>query len=77
MKEATGEASMTGITIAVIAVVAAIAIPLVNSIINNTAKKACCAGAGGTLNGTNCVVPNNTGGTQSLSNWWVNNKCNI
>ena len=48
MKEATGEASMTGITIAIIAVVAAIAIPIVNGLINNTKNSSCCASAGGT-----------------------------
>ena len=72
MKEATGEASMTGITIAIIAVVAAVAIPLVTTIINNTAKKACCAGYGGQLVGSNCQVTTSNGGTQNLSNWWDN-----
>lgn len=62
MKEATGEASMTGITIAIIAVIAAVAVPLVTGIINNTADKACCASVGGTVSGNQCVEPGGTSG---------------
>lgn len=55
MKEATGEASMTGITIAIIAVVAAIAVPLVRMLVNNTRNSSCCASLGGSVEGNNCV----------------------
>ena len=79
MKEATGEASMTGITIAVIAVVAVIAVPLVQTLISNMAKRSCCAGLGGSLEGGKCVITNANGTKTSLeqSKWWdaENKKC--
>ena len=46
MKEASGEASMTGITIALIAIVAAVAIPLVNSVLENNSEQAECLAQG-------------------------------
>lgn len=46
MKEAAGEANMTVITIVLIAIVAAVATPLITSLMKNSAKKACCTGAG-------------------------------
>ena len=60
MKEASGEASMTGITIALIAVVAAIATPLVTSIIRRTGAQSCCASLGGTYTSGSCVRPGGT-----------------
>lgn len=74
MKEATGEASMTGITIAIIAVVVAIAVPLVSSMVNGLAKRSCCTNIGGTLEGSSCVV---NGATVTPSEWWdsTNKKC--
>ena len=47
MKEAAGEANMTVITIILIAVVAAVATPLVTNMVNNSADKACCNSLGG------------------------------
>lgn len=55
MKEATGEASMTGITIAIIAVVAVVAVPIVKMVINNVQNNACCASIGGELKAGTCV----------------------
>lgn len=46
MKEAAGEANMTVITIILIAVVAAIATPLVKSMMDRSKISACCAEAG-------------------------------
>ena len=60
MKEATGEASMTGITIAVIAIVAVIAVPIVRGLINSVRNSSCCASAGGEWSGGECVGPNGT-----------------
>lgn len=54
MKEAAGEANMTVITIILIGVIAAIAIPLVNSAMDNAALKAACNAAGGYMEGTTC-----------------------
>ena len=56
MKEATGEANMTVVTIILIAVIVAIATPLVNSMMNNTKIKAECMEKGLCPNsaGTGC-----------------------
>lgn len=47
MKEAAGEANMTVITIILIGVIAAIAIPLVRNAMTSTQTKGCCTNAGG------------------------------
>lgn len=47
MKEAAGEASMTGITIALIAIVAVVATPIIRSVVSTTKKSACCQSLGG------------------------------
>ena len=54
MKEAAGEANMTVITIVLIGIVAAIAIPLVRNMMNNSAKQSCCMSAGGYWQGGDC-----------------------
>ena len=55
MKEASGEASMTGVTLVVIAVIAAVAVPIVRSLITNTQAKAECASNGGEWSGEECT----------------------
>ncbi len=47
MKEATGEANMTVVTIILIAAIVAIATPIVTSMMDNTKAKADCMNAGG------------------------------
>ena len=59
MKEAAGEANMTVITIILIGVIAAIAIPLVTSLMSNTAKRTCCTDNGGVWRGGACVEGSN------------------
>ena len=54
MKEAAGEANMTVITIVLIAIVAAIATPLISSLVTNAADRACCNSLGGTVDGGVC-----------------------
>lgn len=49
MKEASGEANMTVVTIILIGVIVAVATPLIQSLLDNTGKKAC-VNAGGTWN---------------------------
>lgn len=70
MKEASGEASMTGITIALIAIVAVVATPLITSLMNNTAKRTCCTGHGYTWEGGKCM-----NGTSETTAYWSNGKC--
>ena len=59
MKEAAGEANMTVITIILIGVIAAIAIPLVTSLMSNSAKRTCCSDNGGIWKGNQCVEGSN------------------
>lgn len=47
MKEATGEANMTVITIVLITAVAAVATPLIRNILKGNSEKACCTSYGG------------------------------
>ena len=56
MKEAAGEANMTVITIILIGVIAAVAIPLVNTAMDNTSIKASCNAAGGYMSGDTCIL---------------------
>lgn len=60
MKEAAGEANMTVITIILIGVIAAIAIPLVNNAMSTTKTKACCTSAGGYWGTNGCTGHNAT-----------------
>lgn len=55
MKEATGEANMTVVTIILIAAIVAIATPIVNKMMEKTEDKACCMNNGGYWSGSNCV----------------------
>lgn len=54
MKEAAGEANMTVITIILIGVIAAVAIPIVNNAMKTTKEKACCTNVGGTWDDNKC-----------------------
>lgn len=56
MKEASGEANMTVITIILIGVIAAVAIPIVNNAMNTTKERACCTNVGGVYEGGQCSV---------------------
>ncbi len=67
MKEAAGEANMTVITIVLIAIVAAVATPLISSLMSNSAKKACCTGAGYQWSSNTCKNGNAT--VQESSYW--------
>ena len=65
MKEASGEANLTVVTIILIGVVVAIATPLVSSLMKTSAGRACCVDAGGYVKSgtTTC-----TGGTYNGKN---------
>ncbi len=77
MKEAAGEANMTVITIILIGVIAAVAIPIVNSAMTSTAKKGCCQNLGGVLKDGQCVVTGLNGSEQAIDDFWntTDNKC--
>ena len=54
MKEAAGEANLTVVAIILIGVIVAVVTPLVNSLMSNTAKRACCTDAGGVYKNGSC-----------------------
>lgn len=54
MKEAAGEANLTVVAIILIGVVVAVATPLINSLMTNTAKRSCCTDAGGVWKSNKC-----------------------
>ena len=62
MKEASGEANMTIITIVLIGVVLAIGAVVVRSVLNNTKRSSCCTSIGGVMynggchNSGNCTI---------------------
>lgn len=59
MKEAAGEANMTVITIMLIAIVAAVATPIISSVVGSTKKSACCQSLGGIWENGDCTGVNN------------------
>lgn len=54
MKEAAGEANLTVVAIILIAVIVAIATPLISSLMKSSVNKACCTDAGGLWKNNNC-----------------------
>lgn len=54
MKEASGEANITVLTILLIGIVALVATPLITNIMNSTKTKTCCTNAGGKWEGGRC-----------------------
>lgn len=61
MKEASGEANLTVVTIILIGVIVAIATPIINSMMTNTAKRTCCQNYGGVWEGSSCYSVSATG----------------
>ncbi len=59
MKEASGEANMTVVTIILISVVVAVVTPIITSMMGNTAKRTCCMDAGGYYKGGACYDGDN------------------
>ena len=54
MKEASGEANMTVVTIILIGVIVAVATPIINNMMSNTERQACCMSNGGTWENGSC-----------------------
>lgn len=54
MKEAAGEANLTVVAIILIAVVVAVATPLINSLMTSSSSRACCTDAGGKWKNGSC-----------------------
>ena len=51
MKEAAGEANLTVVAIILIAVIVAVATPLISNLMKSSASKSCCTDAGGVWKG--------------------------
>lgn len=58
MKEASGEANMTVITIVLITAIAAVVTPIVINSMNTAGRKAECSNQGGYWEGDKCIGPN-------------------
>ena len=65
MKEAAGEANLTVVAIILIAVVVAVATPLVTNLMSRSADRACCSDAGGVWKNSKCQAPK--GGTNTYN----------
>ncbi len=59
MKEAAGEANLTVVAIILIAVIVAVATPLINSLMRSSARRSCCTDAGGVWDGGSCTAASN------------------
>ena len=73
MKEAAGEANMTVITIILIGIIAAIAIPLVQNAMSSSAKQGCCTNLGNQWSGGKCYsikADGTRGGEVAESDYW-------
>ena len=67
MKEASGEANLTVVTIILIGVIVAVATPIINSMMTNTAKRTCCQNYGGVWEGNGCYSVSTTGAKTSIA----------
>lgn len=66
MKEAAGEANLTVVAIILIAVVVAVATPLVTSLMSNSTYRSCCTDSGGVWQ-NGCKYPKNTSSANQTS----------
>ena len=79
MKEASGEANLTVITIILIGVIVAVATPIINSMMTNTAKRTCCQNYGAVWENNKCMSVSSTGTKTQVqdSTYWdsTNKSC--
>ena len=55
MKEATGEANMTIVTVVLIGLITLIATPIIKGLVSSTKQRACCVNNGGQWEGGQCT----------------------
>ena len=79
MKEAAGEANLTVVAIILIAVVVAVATPLVTSLMRNSGRRACCSDAGGVWKNGQCNAVNDDGSLGGTIDYWdsANGRCTV
>lgn len=58
MKEATGEANMTVVTVILVGLVLTVAAVLIPNLLNGIKARSCCGDAGGTYTNGRCSVTN-------------------
>lgn len=59
MKEAAGEANLTVVAIILIAIIVAVATPLINSLMRSSSAKSCCTDSGGIWRANSCASAKN------------------
>ena len=69
MKEAAGEANLTVVAIILIAVVVAVATPLVTSLMSNSAYRSCCSDAGATWKSGKCKASKTDDATEQYNEY--------
>ncbi len=69
MKEAAGEANLTVVAIILIAVIVAVATPLINSLMKSSANKSCCTDAGGVWKQNQCQAAANDVGMYDAASY--------
>lgn len=67
MKEASGEANLTVVTIILIGIIVAIATPIINSMMNSTKDKACCMQNGYQWRNNQCQTSDGTAAPASAT----------
>ena len=60
MKEATGEANMTIVTVVLIGIVTVIATPIITSLVKSSKNRACCVNDGGQWKNGQCLGDDGT-----------------
>jgi len=75
MKEAAGEANLTVVAIILIAVVVAVATPLINSLMSTAAYRSCCTDAGAVWHNSACYVPKGTPSSKQVAYNTAYNNC--
>ena len=75
MKEAAGEANLTVVAIILIAVVVAVATPLVNSLMKTSTYRSCCTDAGGIWENGYCAASTPTTCANREAVWKSYDKC--
>ena len=78
MKEASGEANLTVVTIILIGVIVAVATPIINSMMTNTARRTCCQNFGGVWQGNACHQVGANGAVGAViqeSSYFANGQC--
>lgn len=56
MKDATGEANMTIVTVVLIGIITLVATPIITSLVKSSKNRACCVNSGGAYHAGKCYA---------------------